>query len=344
MEKTGKAIAANWVSLVKPADYFLLNIDDNNNKSTFIIEPLEKGFGVTLGNALRRTMLSFLQGAAVAAIRIAGVNHEFSTVSGVKEDVTDIILNLKNLVFKHTDCEIKTLKLYAKGPCIVKAGMIAQIPELQIVNPELVICNLDSDSELDMDLTVITGKGHVRAEDHNLGEIPIGMIAVDSLFSPIRSVSYKVESARVGAETDFDKLSLTIETNGAISGDMALALAAGIIQSQLQVFITFNNIEDDKEVKEDDIVIDYNLLRKVEDLELSVRSSNCLKNENILYIGDLVKKTEAEMLRTPNFGRKSLNEIKEVLVSMGLRFGMTEVQWPPSQEISVLTKKYGHKF
>lgn len=341
IEKTNKAVAANWASLLKPAEYFLSNM--TGNESVFRIEPLERGFGVTLGNALRRIMLSSLQGAAIVAVKIQGVSHEFTSIPGVKEDVTDIILNIKNIVFNNATCDRRNLRLVAQGPCVVTAGMIEETADLQVVNKDLVICNLDKNSNLSMELTVATGKGYTPANAHIFEELPIGTIPVDSIFSPVRRVTYKVENSRVGAETEFDRLFLTIETNGATPADMALGLAAKIMQDQLQVFINFQDIDNIKEPEEEKLPFDVNLLRKIDDLELSVRSQNCLKNENIVYIGDLVTKTESKMLQTPNFGKKSLNELKEVLAVMNLKFGM-EVPggWPP-KNLQELIQKYENK-
>lgn len=341
IEKTSKAVAANWTSLLRPVEYFLSDISSDG--STFRIEPLERGFGVTLANALRRVMLSSLQGAAIIAVKIHGVSHEFSSIPGVKEDVTEIILNLKNVVFAHAVSERKVLRLNVKGPCSVVAGMIEETADLKVVNKDLVICTLTTATEFSMEVTVDCGRGYVPAGSHVFNELPIGTIAVDSIFSPVEKVSYKIENSRVGADTEFDRLFLTIRTNGAIQADMALGMAAKIIQSQLNVFINFQDVDNVKEPEEEKLPFDVNLLRRIDDLELSVRSQNCLKNENIVYIGDLVTKAESKMLQTPNFGKKSLNELKEVLGMMNLRFGM-EVpgQWPP-KDLQELIQKYENK-
>ncbi|MDX1949737.1 MAG: DNA-directed RNA polymerase subunit alpha [Rickettsiales bacterium] len=333
-------ISKNWRELIKPSKVNFK--EQTNKKAVIVIEPLERGFGLTLGNALRRVLLSSLQGAAVTAIKIDGVLHEFSSISGVKEDVVDIILNIKSLnIISHAN-DKRTLKLKAVGPCAVTAGMITETNEVNIVNKDLVICHLDAGASLDMDLVVETGKGYIPANQNKPKEASIGVIPIDALFSPVQKVSYKVEETRVGQVTDYDRLILTVETNGAVKPEDAIAFTAKIIQDQLQVFINFQEVEEIKEVR-DELPFNKNLLKKVDELELSVRSANCLKNENIVYIGDLVRKTEGEMLRTPNFGRKSLNEIKEVLSEMGLRFGMEVFGWPP-ENIDDLAKKYEDPF
>ena len=320
----------NWQSLIKPNK---LNIDpgyDPKRVATIVAEPLERGFGLTLGNALRRILLSSLQGAAVTAIHIDGVLHEFSSVPGVREDVTDIVLNIKSMALRMHGEGPKRMRVTATGPCEVTAGMIQTGHDIEVMDPDLVICTLDNDTKFSMELTVESGKGYVPGSANRPEDAPIGLIPVDALFSPVRRVSYKVDNSRVGQVTDYDKLSMTVETNGAITPEDAVALAARILQDQLQLFINFD--EPQQAVEEDeasDLPFNKNLLRKVDELELSVRSANCLKNDNIVYIGDLVQKTEAEMLRTPNFGRKSLNEIKEVLSTMGLSLGMEIASWPP---------------
>ncbi len=332
-------ISKNWNDLIKPSN---VQVDSGRNPgvvATITVEPLERGYGVTLGNALRRILLSSLQGAAVTAVKIEGVVHEFSSVPGVKEDITDIILNIKSLVLKTHSPEKKRIYLKAVGPCEVTAGMIETGADVEVVNKDLVICTLGKGYNLNVELTVETGKGYVPASQNRPADAPIGLIPVDALYSPVKRVAYKVESSRVGQVTDYDKLLLTVETDGTVSPDTAVAYAARIMQDQLQLFINFEEVEDDKKDDEEKLSFDPNLLRKVDELELSVRSQNCLKNDNIVYIGDLVIKTEAEMLKTPNFGRKSLNEIKEVLASMNLRFGMDVPDWPP-ENIEEIAKKY----
>jgi len=320
----------NWQSLIKPNK---LNIEpgfDAARTATVVAEPLERGFGLTLGNALRRVLLSSLQGAAVTSIQIDGVLHEFSSVPGVREDVTDIVLNIKSLALRMHSDGPKRMMLTAKGPGEVTASQIETGHDIEVMNPDLVICTLDRGATLNMELTVSTGMGYVPASMNRPADAPIGLIPVDSVYSPVRKVSYKVENTRVGQVTDYDKLSMTVETNGTVTPEDAVALAARILQDQLQLFINFEEprAHVEKEAASE-LPFNKNLLRKVEELELSVRSANCLKNDNIVYIGDLVQKSEAEMLRTPNFGRKSLNEIKEVLSQMGLHLGMEISNWPP---------------
>jgi DNA-directed RNA polymerase subunit alpha len=329
----------NWQELKKPVALEKKTGGDTKRRATFIAEPLERGFGLTLGNALRRVLLSSLQGAAVTSIKIENVLHEFSSLAGVREDVTDIVLNVKQIALRMQGEGPKRLQLSATGPADVTAGMIAMSGDIEVMNPDLVICSLDAGAKLTMELTVQTGKGYVPATENRPEDAPIGLIPVDALFSPVRKVSYKVDNTRVGQKTDYDRLSLTLETNGAIKPDDAVAYAARILQHQLQLFINFEEPQAAQpEAKHEEIPFNKNLLRKVDELELSVRSANCLKNDNIVYIGDLVQKTEAEMLRTPNFGRKSLNEIKEVLTQMGLHLGMEIPNWPP-ENIEDLAKR-----
>ncbi len=323
-------IQKNWQDLIKPQKLDVTPGARTDNEATIVAEPLERGFGVTLGNALRRVLLSSLQGAAITAVQIDGVLHEFSTIPGVREDVTDIVLNLKTLPVRLHSEGSKRMYLKAKGPCIVTAGMIDAGHDIEIIDPTHFICHLDQNAELSMELTVRTGKGYVPAVLNKSEDAPIGLIAIDAIYSPVRKVAYRVENARVGQQTDYDKLTLQVETNGAVSPDDAVALAARILQDQLQLFINFEEPRAAMEgERRPELPFNPNLLRKVDELELSVRSANCLKNDNIVYIGDLVQKTEGEMLRTPNFGRKSLNEIKEVLKNMGLELGMEVPGWPP---------------
>lgn len=332
-------IQKNWQDLIKPNPIDIPSSDDGQNRITLVLEPLERGFGITLGNALRRVLLSSLQGAAVTAIRIdGGVLHEFSSIEGVREDVADIILNIKTLALRYDGERSRTMILKAEGPCEVTAAMIETGHDIEIMNPDQVICTLDKGAKLNMEMTVGTGKGYVPASQNRPEDCPIGLIPVDSIFSPVTKAIYQVDNARVGQITNYDKLSLTVETNGTVSPRDAVAFAARILQDQLKPFINFEEPEEDLESeKKDELPFNRNLLRKVEELELSVRSANCLKNDSIVYIGDLVQKSEAEMLRTPNFGRKSLNEIKEVLSQMGLHLGMEVVGWPP-ENIETLAK------
>jgi DNA-directed RNA polymerase subunit alpha len=329
----------NWQELIKPNKLAIEPGADMLRSATVVAEPLERGFGLTLGNSLRRILLSSLQGAAVTAIQIDGVLHEFSSVPGVREDVTDIILNIKTLGLRMHGEGPKRMSLRAHGAGEVRAGMIETGHDIDIMDPDLVLCTLDEGATLNMELTVESGKGYVAASQNRTEDSPIALIPIDAIFSPVRKVAYKVENTRVGQVTDYDKLSMQIETNGAVTPEDAVALAARILQDQLQLFINFEEPQTaSEEEKRDELPFNKNLLRKVDELELSVRSANCLKNDNIIYIGDLVQKTEAEMLRTPNFGRKSLNEIKEVLAQMGLHLGMEIANWPP-ENIEELAKK-----
>ena len=332
-------IHKNWQELIKPTKLEIEPGVDPTRKATIVAQPLERGFGLTMGNALRRILMSSLQGAAVTSIHVDGVLHEFSSIPGVIEDVTDVVLNIKGLDLRMHAEGPKKMRLVAEGPGEVKASSIETGADIDILNPDLTICTLDEGAKLSMELTVDHGKGYVPAVQNRPEDAPIGLIPIDSLFSPVRKVSYTVENARVGQVTDYDKLSLHVETNGAVAPEDAVALAARIIQDQLQLFINFE--EPSKIVEEEkagEPEFNKNLLRKVDELELSVRSANCLKNDNIIYIGDLVQKSEGEMLRTPNFGRKSLNEIKEVLETMGLRLGMEIPNWPP-ENIEEMSKR-----
>jgi DNA-directed RNA polymerase subunit alpha len=329
----------NWQALIKPSKLEIDPGHDPHRVATVIAEPLERGFGMTLGNALRRVLLSSLQGAAVTAVQIDGVLHEFSSIPGVREDVTDIVLNIKQLAIRMHSDGPRRMTLSATGPGEVRAGQIEAGHDIEILNPELVLCTLDDGVKLGMEFTVNTGKGYVPAAENRAEDAPIGLIPVDAIYSPVRRVAYRVEPTRVGQVTNYDRLVLTVETNGTIGAEDAVALAARIIQDQLQLFINFEEPRlISAEEHREDLPFNRNLLRKVDELELSVRSANCLKNDNIVYIGDLVQKTEQEMLRTPNFGRKSLNEIKEVLAAMGLGLGMTVPGWPP-ENIEDLAKK-----
>ena len=332
-------IQKNWQELIRPNKLEISHGDDRRT-ATMVAEPLERGFGLTLGNALRRVLLSSLQGAAITSVHIDGVLHEFSSIPGVREDVTDIVLNIKDIAVKMQSEGPKRVTLKKSGPGTVKAGDIAVTGDIQILNPDLVICHLDEGAEIRMEFTVATGKGYVPAERNRAEDAPIGLIPVDSLYSPVKKVSYRIENTREGQVLDYDKLTMTVETNGAIRAEDAVALAARILQDQLAIFVNFEEPQK-ATVAERVPELEFNaaLLKKVDELELSVRSANCLKNDNIVYIGDLIQKTEAEMLRTPNFGRKSLNEIKEVLASMGLHLGMEVNNWPPDN-IEELAKRF----
>ncbi|WP_426028891.1 DNA-directed RNA polymerase subunit alpha [Brevundimonas sp. TWP2-3-4b2] len=334
-------IERNWQELIRPEKPQIEASSDPQRKSRLVAEPLERGFGVTLGNALRRVLLSSLQGAAVTAIQIDGVVHEFSSLEGVREDVVDIVLNIKQLALRMHAEGPKRMTLRATGPGAVTAGQIDAPADIEILNPDHVICTLDDGASVRMELTVQNGKGYVASEMNRPEDAPIGLIAVDALYSPVKRVAYRVEPTRQGQSLDYDKLILEVETNGAVSPVDAVAYASRILQDQLQIFITFDEPKKAVEAADGKPDLPFNpaLLKKVDELELSVRSANCLKNDNIVYIGDLIQKTEGEMLRTPNFGRKSLNEIKEVLTTMGLSLGMDVPNWPP-ENIEDLAKKF----
>jgi len=325
----------NWRELIIPKRLELDAKTASRFFGKFACEPLERGFGITIGNALRRVLLSSLQGAAIASVRIDGVLHEFSSIPGVREDVTDIILNLKEVKLKMHGDEPKTIEVSKVGEGTVTAGDLICPPEVEILNPELHIASLSKDGKLRMEMQVKTGKGYVPAERNVEEDAPIGVIPMDAIFSPIRKVNYVVSQARVGQITDYDKLTMEIWTDGSILPDDALAYAAKILKEQMTIFINFDEepeIEPKEEVVEEPKLND-NLFRSVDELELSVRSANCLKNANIRLIGELVQKSEAEMLKTKNFGRKSLNEIKEILGEMGLALGMNVESFPSREEI-----------
>jgi len=337
-------IEKNWQELIRPINPEVEPGRDPEKQATIIAEPLERGFGMTVGNALRRVLLSSLQGAAVTAVQIDGVVHEFTSIPGVREDVTDIVLNLKGLAVRMHAEGPKRLLLKKSGPGQVTGADIEETADVEILNKDHVICTLDEGADVRMELTVNTGKGYVPATNLRPEDAPIGLISIDALFSPVKRVTYRVEETREGQVLDYDKLMIEVETNGAVTPEDAVALAARILQDQFQVFVNFDDPEDIGRGEEKD-ELDFNpaLLRKVDELELSVRSANCLKNDNIVYIGDLILKSEAEMLRTPNFGRKSLNEIKEVLAAMGLHLGMDAPNWPP-ENIEELAKKYDDQY
>jgi len=340
-ERANQVLQKNWQDLIKPTKLNVVPGRDPSRFATVVAEPLERGFGLTLGNALRRVLLSSLQGAAITSVHIDGVLHEFSSIPGVREDVTDIVLNIKEIALRQHAEGIKRMVLKKEGPGVARAGDIEGGADIEILNPDHVICTLDQGGSIRMEFTTSTGKGYVPAERNRPDDAPIGFIPVDSLYSPVRKVSYRVENTREGQILDYDKLTLSIETNGAVSPDDALAYAARILQDQLNVFVNFEEPRTKEPTSETipDLAFNPAFLKKVDELELSVRSANCLKNDNIVYIGDLVQKTEAEMLRTPNFGRKSLNEIKEVLATMGLHLGMEVPGWPP-ENIDELAKRF----
>jgi len=323
----------NWQTLIKPKAIEAEQETLSPTYGRFHVEPLERGFGITIGNSLRRILLSFLQGAAITAVRIKGVLHEFSTLPGVREDVTDIILNIKEILVKlHSDGP-EILRLKVNKPGVVKTQDIQANANVQFLNPTHPIAALSEDGELEIEMVVKRGRGYVPAERNREEGQPIGTIPVDALFSPIRKVNYTVTHSRVGQITDYDRLTLEIWTNGGLAPADAIGYAAKILKDQVSVFINFDEgdaIPKPPEVEEAS-KINENLFKSVDELELSVRSANCLKNADIRFIGDLVQKTEAEMLKTKNFGRKSLNEIKEILTEMGLNLGMKLENWPPSE-------------
>ena len=337
-------IDKNWKELIKPAKLTVKHNNDQKSNATIIAEPIERGFGVTIGNALRRILLSSLQGSAITSIQVQGALHEFSSLPGVREDLTDMILNIKGIKVKMEEEGPKKTYLNVEGPLTVTAGHIEETSNIAIMNPDHEICTLEEGNSLSIEFTVENGKGYVSAGINYIEDKPIGLIPIDAIFSPILQVSYDVDNARVGQQTDFDKLLLNITTDGSVSPEDAVAFAARIMQDQMQNFINFEEPEEEEVAPEvDDLPFNRNLLRKVDELELSVRSANCLKNDNIVYIGDLVLRTEPEMLRTPNFGRKSLNEIREVLKVMDLELGMIIENWPP-ENIEDLAKKIEDPF
>lgn len=328
-------MSRNWTELIRPRR---MEVDEGTHTpfyGKFVCEPLERGFGITLGNSLRRVLLSSLQGAAITSVRIENVLHEFSTIPGVKEDVTDLILNLKKVRLRLHTAQKKAIRLEAVGEGEIRAGDIITDDTVEIINPEQTLATLSKDGRLTMSMNVEWGKGYVPAEFNKTEEDPIGTLALDSVFSPIRKVSYNITNARVGRKTDYDKLTLEIWTNGTVYPEDALAHAAKILREQ---FLVFLNFEEEEKVRTDERPlpppeINENLFRSVSELELSVRSANCLKNADIKYIGELVQRTESEMLKTKNFGRKSLNEIKEILADMDLQLGMGIPNFPSRDEL-----------
>ena len=337
-------IEKNWKEIIKPSKLEVKEETISENTSTIIAEPLERGYGVTIGNALRRILLSSLQGSAITSIQVQGVLHEFSSIPGVREDITDIILNVKGIKVRMDYDGAKKIYLNVNGPATVTADMIECPAEVEIMNKNHEICTLDNGAKLSVEFTVENGKGYVSSTTNRKEDLPIGVIPIDAIYSPVIQVSYNVDNARVGQQTDYDKLSLVVTTDGSVSPEDAVAFSARIMQDQLNNFINFEEPEEE-EVTEvlEDLPFNKNLLRKVDELELSVRSANCLKNDNIVYIGDLVQRSEPEMLRTPNFGRKSLNEIREVLKVMGLELGMDVDNWPP-ENIEELVKRIEEPF
>jgi DNA-directed RNA polymerase subunit alpha len=334
-------IARNWRQLIRPRRLELEEAEATQSYGRFWCEPLERGFGLTLGNALRRVLLSSLQGAAITSLKIGGVLHEFSTIPGVEEDVSDIVLNLKEVRLRMHAEGPRLLRLRRKGAGVISAGDFeSEDSSIEVLNPDLRIATLAPEADVEMEVTVSLGKGYRLAERNKTEEMPIGTIPIDSVFSPVRRVNYSVTPARVGRETDFDRLNLEVWTDGSVAPADAVAYAAKILKDQLAIFINFEEPEEAAlPVTERPSTLNPNLFRSVDELELSVRSANCLQNANIKYIGELVQKTEPEMLKTKNFGRKSLNEIKEILQSMGLSLGMTLENFPSRKEIEKLRER-----
>ena len=331
----------NWRDLIKPRR---VDVDPTTIAETygkFVAKPLERGFGITLGNALRRILLSSIQGAAVTGIKIDGILHEFSPVRGAMEDVGDIILNLKGLRLKMDTPDTKILRLKATGPGDILASQIETGGSVQILNPEHRICTLGERAEINMEIRVKMGRGYVSSENYEKEEKEVGFIPIDAFFSPVKRVTYFVTNARVGQRTDYDRLTMEVVTDGSVHPQDALAYAAKILKDQISIFINFNEADEPEAVEEKlegSPRFNENLNRRVDELELSVRSANCLANANIRYIGELVQKTEAEILKTKNFGRKSLNEIKEILAEMGLSLGMKLDGWVHPDQIAALAQ------
>ena len=323
----------NWQDLKSPQSVEVLKVNDTYGK--FTVKPLERGYGITLGNSLRRVLLSSINGAGIVAARIEGVEHELSTIQGVKEDVTDITLNLKQVSIRYLGENDTRIRLRSKGPGELFAKDIEASSDIEILNPEQLVATVGQDGKLDMEMIVRHGRGYVSADQNRTEDIPAEFIVVDTIFAPVRRVAYNVSNARVGQMTDYDRLTVEVWTNGAVRPDDALAYAAKILKEQLTVFINFDETEEvdqkqDVESREEELKFNENLYKPVDSLELSVRAANCLENANIKYIGELVTRTESEMLKTKNFGRKSLNEIKDILAEMGLSLGMKIDGFDPS--------------
>ncbi len=321
----------NWKDLIKPKSLEAAELHETYGK--FIAKPLERGYGLTLGNSLRRVLLSSINGAAVVAVKFDGVEHEFSTIQGIKDDVTDIILNIKQVNLRYLGENDTKIYLKAQGPKTVTAADIETSGDVEILNPDQVICTMNEEASLNLEMVVRLGRGYVPADQNRDEDLPVGFIAIDSIFAPIRRVAYNVSNARVGQNTEFDKLTLEVWTNGAVRPDDAVAYAAKIMKDQLTTFINFDETEEIEEKEQEEAEkpkLNENLFKTVDALELSVRAANCLENANIKYIGELVTKSEGEMLKTKNFGRKSLNEIKDILMEMGLSLGMKIDGFDPS--------------
>jgi DNA-directed RNA polymerase subunit alpha len=326
---TSQMVARNWRDLIRPKSLSVETETLSPTYGRFVCEPLERGFGITLGNSLRRVLLSSLQGAAITAVKIDGALHEFTSVPDVVEDVTTIVLNMKEVVVRAHSARTHVVRIEKDGPAEVRAGDIQTGDQIEVLNPDHVICTVAKGGRFSAELTITVGRGYVPSERTKQPGQPIGTIAIDALYSPLRKVNYTVTNARVGQMTDYDKLTLEVWTDGSVKPQDAVAYAAKILKDQLTIFINFEEEpEAVSSVKEEDEPLNENLFRSVEELELSVRSANCLQNANIHLIGELVQRTESEMLKTKNFGRKSLKEIKEILADMGLSLGMRIDNWP----------------
>lgn len=325
----------NWTELIRPK---ALEVDEKTLTSTygkFYGEPFERGFGITIGNSLRRILLSSLMGAAITSVRIKGVLHEFSTIPGITEDVTDVLLNLKEVRLKLHDTEQATLKIDIKGPKTVQAKDMMAGPNVEILNPEQHVATLSREGKLDVEMVAKIGRGYVPAERNREEGVPVDTVFLDAIFSPVQKVNFNVTNARVGQRTDYDRLVMEVWTDGSVKPRDAVAYASRILQDQVQIFINFDEEPEQPEDRKQfqPALMNENLFRTVDELEFSVRSQNCLQNAGIKYIGELVQKTEQEMLKTKNFGRKSLNEIKSVLHDMGLELGMKIENFPAREEI-----------
>jgi DNA-directed RNA polymerase subunit alpha len=334
-------VARNWRELIRPRGLESEGDSDVDIYGRFSCEPLERGFGITLGNALRRVLLSSLQGSAITAVKIEGVLHEFSTIPGVMEDVSDIVLNLKEVRLRMHGEGPKVLRVHMTGEGVLRAGdLTGDDPTVDVINPDHKVATLSAEADVDIEVTISHGKGYVPAEKNKTDDMPIGTIPIDAIFSPVVKVNYTVTPARVGRETDFDRLALEIWTDGTVAPVDTLAYGAKILKEQLTIFINFEEpTEAHRPISEEPTPLNPNLFKSVDELELSVRSANCLQNANIRLIGELVQRSEGEMLKTKNFGRKSLNEIKEVLNSMGLELGMQVETFPDRSEIERMRER-----
>ncbi len=332
----------NWQELIRPTKIEIERESCSAYYTKLSAEPFERGYGVTIGNSLRRVLLSSIMGSAITSVKIDGVDHEFSTIRGVKEDVTEIILNLKKVVIRMNDDTPRMLKIDAKGEGVVRAGDILHDGSVDIINPDHHIATLSDEARLYMEMRAKVGRGYVPAERNAEEDDPIGTTPIDAIFSPVRKVSYNVTPARVGYRTDYDKLSMEIWTNGSVTPLEALSFAAKIVREQMRIFISFDEGDDAEMAQGRDLTpqdLNENLYRSVDELELSVRSANCLKNADIKYIGELVRRTEQEILMTKNFGRKSLNEIKEILACMGLKLGVKLDSFPSREDLDRMALK-----